>query len=206
MSRDFREELKDDPCWQPSTEKVFRESGVPYEDTILQNREELIGFCEFLQQEDVRSYLEIGTWTGRLVTTLHRLFSFDKLAAADIGYAPTIGLPFSIPEETRFFKGSSHSDQYRRWRESLGHIDLVMIDGDHSYEGVRLDYEINRQYPHRFLGFHDIANPHPLIQGVAQLWNELEGTKVEIVRPHKELGLEHTTMGIGIWSAPTCPQ
>ena len=130
--RDFREELKNDACWGPTTEKLFRETGVPSEDVLLQNREELIAFCEFLEEHNVRSYLEIGNWTGRLVTVLHRLFDFEKVAAADIGWAESIGLPFHIPEKAEFFLGDSHSDDYRRWRESLGHIDLVMIDGDHS--------------------------------------------------------------------------
>jgi hypothetical protein len=195
--RNFTEELKDEPCWSHSTEKLFRETGVPSQDIVLQNREELIGFCEFLERENVRSYLEIGNWTGKLVTVLHRLFSFDKLAAADIGWTAQIGLPFSVPEDAQFFLGDSHSQEYREWRESLGHIDMVLIDGDHSYEGVRRDFEINREYPHRFLAFHDIANSHPQIQGVAQLWKELEGNKTEIVYPHKDF----TTMGIGVWSA-----
>ena len=199
--RDFREELKDEPCWGPSTEKLFRETGMPSQDVMLQNREELIGFCQFMEKERVRSYLEIGNWTGRLVTVLHRLFSFDKVAAADIGWTTQIGLPFSMPREAEFFLGSSHSKEFQNCRESLGHIDMVMIDGDHTYEGVRRDFEINREYPHRFLAFHDIANAHPQIQGVKRLWNELDGNKVEIVLPHKELGLDRTTMGIGVWSA-----
>jgi hypothetical protein len=32
------------------------------------------------------------------------------------------------------------------------------------------------------------------------LWEELGGHKLEIVRPHVELGLDHSTMGIGVWS------
>ena len=37
--------------------------------------------------------------------------------------------------------------------------------------------------------------------GVAKFWNELnEGHKWEICRPHAEIGLDHSVMGIGIWS------
>ncbi len=199
--RDFRQELEGVPCWGPSTEELFRTTGVPSQDTILQNREELIGLCEFMEREQVRSYLEIGTWSGQMVTTLHRLFRFDSVAAADIGWAQSIGLPLHLPDEADLFEGDSHSEDYRRWRHRLGPIDLVLIDGDHSYEGVRLDFETNRRFPHRFLAFHDIVNPHPLAPGPKKLWAELEGTKVEIVRPHQELGLDHSTMGIGIWSS-----
>lgn len=195
--RDFREELKDQPCWNRSTEKLFRETGVPKQDILLQNREELIGLCQFIERHNVRSYLEIGAWTGRLVTLLHRLFNFDKVAVADIGYAPTIGLPFCIPEDALFFKGSSHTSEYREWRKALGQVDLVMIDGDHSYRGVRRDFKINREYPHRFLAFHDIANTHPQIQGVRRLWEQLDGQKIEIVHHDPNF----TSMGIGVWSA-----
>lgn len=201
MNRDFRKELQDDPCWGPSTEKLFQETGIPKQDCILQNREELIGFCEFLERERVRSYLEIGAWTGKMVTVLHRLFQFEKVAVADIGWTSSIGLPFEVPPETELFLGNSHSQQYRDWRESLGHIDLVMIDGDHSYKGVRLDFEINKLFPHRFLAFHDIANPHPQILGPGQFWRELEGSKIEIIKPHVEIGLQTSTMGIGVWSS-----
>ena len=100
------------------------------------------------------------------------------------------------------FRGDSGSAEFEAWRESLGHIDLVFIDGNHTYAGVKRDFAINRKYPHRFLAFHDITGANRWTTGVRKLWNEIdEGFKWEITRPHAELALDHSVMGIGIWSA-----
>jgi hypothetical protein len=202
IGRDFRRELAEVPCWDRETQALYERHGEALRDCALQNREELIGLCEFVEREGVRSYLEIGTWTGRTVTALHRLFRFDRVAVCDDGYARRFGLPVSVPPDAHFFEGDSRSDAYRRWREEIGHVDLVMIDADHSYRGVRVDFEINRAYPYRFLAFHDIAGADRRTAGVRRFWVELtDGSKREILRPHSELGLDHSTMGIGIWSA-----
>ncbi len=203
--QDFRAALAQENCWDNTAEFLWRTQGVPAVDAILQNREELIPFLEWFEAKKIKSYLEIGTWTGRLVSVLHKLFDLDLVAACDLGWAQTLGLPLHLPDDVVFFAGNSHSEEYKRWRKNLGHIDLVFIDGDHSYEGVRRDYEINSSYPHRFLAFHDIVNPHPAIQGVGKLWRELDGYKLEIVRPHLDIGLSESTMGIGIWSQTESP-
>jgi hypothetical protein len=200
MGRDFRAELAGDRCWDAATQHVFEARGEPLVDCILQNREELIGLCELIAAEGVRSYLEIGVWTGRLLGALDRLFSFDKVAACDHGWAEQLGLSIALPERARFFAGDSDSDAFRAWRAELGHVDLVFIDANHGYRAVRRDFEINRSYPHRFLAFHDIAGADRRTAGVARLWRELEGYKLEIVRPHRELGRDNSTMGIGVWS------
>ncbi|HEX7707081.1 MAG TPA: class I SAM-dependent methyltransferase [Thermoanaerobaculia bacterium] len=200
--RDFRAETADVKCWDRETHEVFERTGIPGVDHVLQNREELIAFCEWIERNEIRSFLEIGIWTGGLLTLLSRLFRFDMLAACDNLYAQSIGLPMSIPAGTLTFFGNSQSAAYEAWRAKLGHVDVVMIDGDHSYEGVRRDFEINRRYPHRFLVFHDIIGYHPMTDGVRRLWNELDGDKTEIVLPHLEIGLEEPTMGIGIWRNP----
>ncbi len=67
--RDFRAELAGDKCWDRGTQALFERHGEPLEDCILQNREELIGLCEFIVAQGVRSYLEVGVWTGRLIHT-----------------------------------------------------------------------------------------------------------------------------------------
>lgn len=203
---DFRAALADDPCWDLEVEALFEAHGEPLADRILQNREELIGLCELVERKRVRSYLEIGLWTGRLLSTLHRLFRFDLVAACDQGFAETLGLSISVPAETRLFVGESCSEEYRAFREALGAVDLVFIDGDHRYGAVRADFERERGLPHRFLALHDICGARRQTRGVARLWGEIEGgMKAEIVRPHVELGLDRSTMGIGLWSATEDP-
>jgi hypothetical protein len=199
---DFAAALRQDKCWDRATEALFQARGEPLEDCILQNREELLGLCEFMEREGVRSYLEIGLWTGRLLSALHRVFDFELVAACDHGWARACGFEIRVPAATRLFEGDSGSDDYRRWRAALGQVDLVLIDGDHSYRGVQRDFEINRAFPHRYLAFHDICGARRQTAGVRRFWQQLrEGTKTEIVRPHLELGLDRSLMGIGLWHA-----
>ncbi len=202
----FRERLRHDRCWDRRTQDLFDAHGEPLDDCILQNREELIGLCELIEATSVRSFLEIGIWTGRLTSTLHRLFAFERVAACDHGYAEQLGLRIALPPEVRFLRANSDSEAFARWRGELGHIDLVFIDANHSYRAVRRDFEINRAFPHRLLAFHDIVGANRHTAGVARFWRELdEGHKLEIVRPHPEIGSAAPTMGIGIWSSTPLP-
>jgi len=197
----LRAALAGTKCWDAHTQALFEQHGEALEDCALQNREELLGLCEFIEAQGIRSYLEIGVWTGRTLEALHTLFAFDKVAACDHGWAARRGLPMHLPAEVDWLHADSESQEFLDWRAGLGHIDLVLIDANHSYRAVKRDFETNRRFPHSFLAFHDITGFHPATRGVARLWREIEGDKVEIVRPHREIGVEHSTMGIGIWSA-----
>ncbi len=202
--RDFAAELADTPCWNREAEHNRVQRGVPDVDIALQNRAELLLLCQWIEAKRIRSYLEIGVWTGRLLSTLHRLFRFDRVAACDLGWAEDRGLSISLPPECAFLRGDSLGPEYQTWRSALGHVDLVLIDGDHRYEAVRRDFEANRGHPHRFLAFHDVATTHPGDAGVRRLWQELPGPhKLELVRP---LPVSRWRMGIGIWSATEDPR
>lgn len=166
----------------------------PDADCILQCREEVVALCGFIEAENIRSYLEIGVWTGRLVRALHRIFAFDLVAACDQGWAEQRGFAIDLPPDARFFRGDSESPAYQRWRAGLGHVDLVLIDANHNYHAVRRDFEINRAHPHRFLAFHDITGATRQTTGVKKLWTELAGEKRELVHPGGG-------MGLGIWRA-----
>ena len=202
--RDFRALLADLPCWDRAAEASFETNGEALVDCALQNREELIGLSELIEEQRVRSYLEIGVWTGRTLSALHGIFRFDLVAACDHGWARRFGLPVSLPPETRLFAGDSESDAYLAWRAGLGPVDLVLIDANHAYHAVRRDLERNTAFPGRFLALHDITGYRRATTGVARLWREVvasgRGRCREIVRPHRELGLDRSTMGIGVWS------
>ena len=183
--RDFQSLLAEERFWDPH-------GGEPEQDAILQHPEEVRGLCAFMEAENVRSYLEIGVWTGRLVAALHRIFRFDIVAACDQGGAETRGLGIHLPPQTRFFRGNSESEAFRTWRRDLGPMDLVLIDANHHEAAVRRDWEINAAFPNRFLAFHDITGGHPQTVGVGRFWRGFSGWRHEI-------GAPGSTMGIGIW-------
>ena len=102
----------------------------------------------------VRTYLEVGAYSGGLVAHLHAKFRFDKVAAVSLEPIPYLDHPKH--KDIQIFVGSSLSPEYVEWRTALGHFDLVFIDGDHSYHGCLGDYHIELEQSHTFLAFHDI--------------------------------------------------
>lgn len=199
--RDFRSELLQTRFWNQDVEKFFRENGEPIVDCALQNREDIIALCEWIEANGIRSYLEIGCWTGRLTSALHQLFSFDVVAACDLGSHKKYDLPLTLPPETLYFEGNSHSPIFQNWRTRLGKIDLVLIDGDHSLPSITRDFNINAEMPHRFIAIHGITGGvHCAGDGAKMAWERLLGEKHEIKMPHPEIGSDEPTMGIGIWT------
>ena len=193
--RDFRTELAGERFWDADVEAIYRECGEPRVDAILQHREEVLELCAFIEAKRIRSYLEIGLWTGRLLTALSRIFAFDRIAGCDDGYARRLGLALRLPAGAEYFEGDSTSAQFADWRRKLGPIDLVLIDANHHYRGVAADFAANRQAPHRFLALHDITGANRHTVGVRRLWQEIDdGNKREIIAPA-------SGMGIGVWSA-----
>lgn len=191
--RDYASALRDTRFWDAEVERVYAAEGEALVDCALQSEAEVVELCRFIEAEGIRSYLEIGIWTGRLVTALHRVFGFSRVAACDHGWAEQCGFAISVPEGTSFFRGDSGTEAYVAWRRALGPIDLVMIDANHHYRAVRRDFEIERAQPHRFLALHDITGARRGTEGVARLWRELDGQKTEIVAPGSK-------MGIGVWN------
>ena len=122
------------------------------------------------------SYLEIGCrWGGTfvLMSEYLRLRSssdvttvavdiFRLEGAVVLEYCDTVA-------NATFLEMSSTSDAYKRFIAER-HFDMIFIDGDHSYAGVKADFEINKAHGHMFV-FHDIVNS--ACMGVNQFWNEL---------------------------------
>lgn len=179
------------------------ESALPF---AYQHRPELVLFCEWLAKKEVRSYLEIGFYQGGLLSTLHEIFGFERVAGCDEGSVPKRRkLPVAVPKAARICWAKSESPEYRRFRHALGMVDVVFIDGDHAYGSVRQDYEREKKQPHRFLAFHDIKNTTQA-PGVVRLWNEIGGKKRELYVPRLDgVVMPGDEMGIGLWSQKETP-
>lgn len=88
--------------------------------------------------------------------------------------------------------GNSHSPGLVEKVREYGPYDFGFIDADHSYEGVKADWE-NYGPMCKVVGFHDINNKNE--PGCVRLWNELKSQyrSTEIIHDHAGMML-----GIGI--------
>jgi len=81
-------------------------------------------------------------------------------------------------------------------------LDFLFIDGDHTYEGVKIDFETYSQLvrPDGLIVFHDIAHTTNLAVGVPRFWQETRKTHrtQEIIADENQSGA-----GIGIIVGPS---
>jgi hypothetical protein len=75
--------------------------------------------------------------------------------------------------------------------------DLCFIDGDHSYNGVKRDFELMKPFC-KYIALHDIKfTSNSILQvEVSKFWDELDGNKIEFLNDDS---LFPKPVGIGLW-------
>ena len=159
---------------------------------IFQVREEISGLMKILEDKNPKVVLEIGTANGGSLFLLAHSASEDAVViGVDLPGGP-FGGECSQPclRLIRSFKRGKQkiflvrSDSHRL--ETLSNIedildgrkiDVLFIDGDHSYEGVKKDYEMYRRLVEKdgIIIFHDIVPGADVsVGGVPQFWNKIK--------------------------------
>lgn len=171
----------------------------------------MTGFADFLNSHDVRSYLEIGARHG---DTFH--FLMCSLPVGSRGVAVDLpgglwGTGKSKPHlieavedlnangyKCSYVFGNSQAEATSRLVWTRGPYDAVLIDGDHTLDGVTKDWEIYGKLA-PYIAFHDIVgqgqvekvNNNPV--EVPILWDRLKA-KYET----REFIDTDSRMGIGV--------
>ena len=146
------------------------EPGSPFSVEISQLREEIRGLSETVAAEDPETVLEIGTLRGgtfyvwcRHLDTAEQLVSLD-LPGRDLKQRRDDLLrEFAPSKDVDVVRGNSHEEEtFEETAETLeDEADFLFIDGDHTYEGVKDDFETYKELAadDAVVAFHDIV-PH----------------------------------------------
>lgn len=176
-----------------------------------QSKFELESFIQFLREKKIKRYLEIGAREG---DTFHEIVTHVET----IEYALAVDLPGGLwgKETTKnklsvaikdlqqkgynaeYLFGNSQDEKIVSNITSMGEFDAILIDGDHTLDGVTKDWN-NYCGISKIVAFHDIVG-HDQFEKVKQnlvevpiLWNELK-EKYD----HLEFIDKDSKMGIGV--------
>lgn len=153
--------------------------------TIFQDPYELAMLSYWIENKKVKTYLEIGVASGGL---MHYFINALKLEAYGID---TVIQPTLMVDPKLVYVGDSGASETVKWAKDNGPYDMVFIDGDHLYEGVKKDWKLYGSMATKIVVFHDIFQSIWL--GPRQVWNQIEGKKLEIN--------SNVNLGIGIYFA-----
>lgn len=189
--------------------RVHRLSLAP----LIQIRAEIVQFLRLLSDDPPGAVLEVGAAGGGTAFLFARVARRDAfVVSVDLPAGPFGGvLPrrgrqrvwrsFAGPgQRVELIEGDSHSSEtLKSVRAVLGgrRLDLLFIDGDHSYEGVGKDFEMYAPLvrPGGLIALHDIVpGEEEAVGGVPRFWQETKDERsLEIVADWRQGGY-----GIGV--------
>lgn len=146
---------------------------------VQQKKWEWVSLLQLVESEQCKNIVEIGCYDGGSTWSLSN-FAVNLITVDMFNPAR-----FDVKEIEKncaytYFGRSSHDHTLVEEIEKIiPQVDLLFIDGDHSYEGSLLDYKMYSRLvkSNGLIGFHDIVNSHDhRIQGcgVYKTWQDVK--------------------------------
>lgn len=157
----------------------------------LQVKSEVLAFCKAVQELSPRRLIEIGSAMGGTLFLLAHILKPEKIVSIDLpggafgGGYPSWKIPFykSLGNKgaIKLIRADSHDKNTVFKTKSFihGDADLLFIDGDHTYLGVKKDFQMYSPFIHKggLIAFHDIVTHDDRTGcGVDRFWNKIKSS------------------------------
>jgi len=156
----------------------------------LQVKSEIIEFFRVVQKLNPETVVEIGTANGGTLFLFANVTNPKRVVSIDLPYGSfrdgysfgKIPLYKSLGKKgiIKLIRANSHNDStFNKLKKELDNrqVDILFIDGDHTYEGVSKDFQMYSPLVKKggIVAFHDIVI-HDKSSGceVSKFWNELK--------------------------------
>lgn len=141
-----------------------------------------------------KNILEIGAWKGYSAEVWIKAFNPISLVTLEKDKREIQA--YHNPAYNFWYEADSHNKALQRDVENyLPTVDFLFIDGDHSLEGVKQDFEMYSPFVRKggIIAFHDALYHHDGTEEVDIFWNEIK-TKY----PYVEIKVGERSTGIGV--------
>ncbi len=183
----------------------FKTKGLYRVDSV-QNRAEILSLANAVKAIKPKTILEIGTCNGGTLFIWSNIAS-EQVISCDLNKSKVREelyqkfTPTDSKCEVISLEGDSHSNNFlEHVKKQLNNkkVDFLFIDGDHTEEGVKQDYEMYSPLVNKggLIAFHDIVEKQPTpMNQVYYFWEKLKPTVKyeEFVNDHDQTGF-----GIGL--------
>lgn|GEM_PF-504993 len=200
-------------------------AGIKIDWPCAQKPGELMALQKLLSARKIKKVLEIGVYRGGsamfwakmvaphdgMVYAVDQRFDWGGFTELAHYYPRQVYDETPLAKHVTEIEGDSHDWAIiHRATEMAGQVDVLFIDGDHTYEGVRQDFEAYSPSvrPGGLIVFHDILDSdyhRSLGVFVSRLWEEIKGRFVhhEFFDPGEYPGCPGPSMGIGVLEVPS---
>ncbi len=166
----------------------------------IQKRSELAAFLAVVLERPPQTVVEIGLGGGGMLWALCQAAAPDAtIVSIDLPGGPYGGhiSETVVHDRLRAYAGENQTIHFiqassfdpltvETVRSLVRSVDLLFIDGDHTYDGVAADYRLYAPLVTQggMVAFHDILPVDNLPEcQVAKLWAQLHGDKIAITSP-----------------------